>query len=286
MILTVPLGTAYTDHLTRPVQRRHADPLPPRRLLPCKPVCVHLAAAALDHIQHPGATAGGEVDDAGGEPGATPWAGVLPHVLVHPKAAHPLQPVLGIQQWLAVGLDRAHHGVPPHAEPVGDRLDGVAVAADLLTRPPAGPFGQRRPRRDLRVPLRPRPLRARRFGAPPQPLAPHQQRRPPRRGDVTHQMLTPAVGHRDHPAPRAPGHRLGGLHQQLQLTAVLTGGKHHQPRDAEHRSGQDGSLNTHLGLLSIRCLVATNRGVPGPSSPAQPGQRVATRLPRLVRKSR
>lgn len=42
----------------------------------------------------------------------------------------------------------------------------------------------------------------------------------------------------------------GGLDQQLQLTAVLTRGEHHEPGQVQHDLRRTaGSVNTHWGLL-------------------------------------
>jgi hypothetical protein len=96
-----------------------------------------------------------------------------------------------------------HHRPPGHPEPGGHGRDRGAMLADLLERPLPGPFGQRGPRRDRRVPLGPRPDLALRVWA----AGPYQF---PEKGH-------PAV--RDEPARRAPRAALRRRAQRPRLAA-------------------------------------------------------------------
>jgi hypothetical protein len=62
-----------------------------------------------------------------------------------------------------------------------------------------------------------RQIRFRRTGVTGRPVAWH----------TPQQVLPLAVWNGDHPTPRAAGHRLSGLDQQLQLAAVQPGRQHH-----------------------------------------------------------
>ena len=106
--------------------------------------------------------------------------------------------------------DRPDHCAPAAPEAGGHRRDVQAVLTDHAARLTTGPLGQRRPRPHVLVRARacssvlagfaPRPHRARRLAAAPEPLEPHQRHRPARRGQVT----DPArhVGRAASPRPR------------------------------------------------------------------------------------
>jgi hypothetical protein len=182
---------------------------------------------------------------------------------------------------------RAHHRAPAHAELPGHRGDRPLTVPDLLTRPPAGPLGQRRPRRDRLADLGPRPCRAARPGAAPDPLGPHQQHRPPVRRNIPDQMRATAVRDRHHPAPRASRPPSRGLHQQLQLTASLPGPEDHEPAQAEHhrRALATGNVIFQLGppMNSVAWSLRIMK-VPVPFRPL-PHRRVTEHDPRFMAKS-
>src|SRR5690606_20861466 len=63
-------------------------------------------------------------------------------------------------------------------------------------------------------------------------------------------MLTPVMHLRPTAALVTMDNRGGGLDQQLQLAAVLTGREQHAPWPVQHDlRGTAGSVNTHWGLL-------------------------------------
>ncbi len=99
---------------------------------------------------------------------------------------------------------------------------------------------------DRRVRLGPGPHPTGRFLAAPHSLGPHQRHRSPAEGDVADQVRPPGVRDRDNPAAGAAGHRLGGLHQQLQLAADLTGSEHHEAGQAEDPRGDVDGLGSSL----------------------------------------
>jgi hypothetical protein len=151
---------------------------------------------------------------------------------------------------------------PPDAElggaPPGH---GFPIPADPPGGPAAGPLGQGGPRPDLIAGLRPCACRAGRLRTPPDPLRPHQQHRPPGPGHIPHPVLTPAVRHFKHPASATAGHRLGGLHQHLELATDLPWPSTRNPGSPSNRAVVWSSRHhvrvsaiIHLGPPLIRLL--------------------------------
>jgi hypothetical protein len=85
--------------------------------------------------------------------------------------------------------------MPAHPELGRRRSDRVAVDVDHVCYPTPGPFGQRRPRTDLRRRLRPGSRLSVGIG-------PHQHGRRPRDRKVPHQRPGPTMTHRPGPTPR------------------------------------------------------------------------------------
>jgi hypothetical protein len=253
-----------------------------------EPAGVDLPGAAGQHLEQPGRPSRGQVGDPGGELGHPAGVRVLPDMLIHAQPGHARQPARVVGQRLAVVMDRPHHRAPANSELAGHRGHRLLVPADPLTRPAAGPLGQRSPRRDRRAGLGPGPPRAARIWAPPDPLEPDQQHRPPRGRDVTHQVRTAAVRHRDHPTVRASQPPGGRLDQQLKLTSRLAGGHHHKPGQAEHRRGRlrAGNVKVQLGppMIAVAWSLRIMK-VPVLFRPL-PHRCVAEQHPRFMAKSR
>jgi hypothetical protein len=70
---------------------------------------------------------------------------VVPHVLIHTKSLHAVEPGLVIGHRLQQRLDRGPHRVPRRPQLPRDPGDGGVLAADLVDRPPACPHGQQGP---------------------------------------------------------------------------------------------------------------------------------------------
>ena len=95
-----------------------------------------------------------------------------------PRRVRPLSSSrYGSDQRSAVAHDGVHHGVPVTAQVLRDLSDGSTVVANLKRRPPARPIGDRRTRiGDAVINLDERHHTARRVGATPPLLRPHQTR--------------------------------------------------------------------------------------------------------------
>ena len=105
-------------------------------------------------------------------------------------------------QRVAVVDDGLMGAGPADPERPGRLGDGVELLADTSADLPAGPLRQRRPRRDVRRRLRPRPTRTRLLAAAPRALRPHQHRRHPGDRQVPH--AAPAGGRCRSLGPRSP----------------------------------------------------------------------------------
>src|SRR5690606_37937417 len=98
---------------------------------------------------------------------------------------------------------------------------------------------------------------------PPDPLDPHQHRRAAGHRHIPQQVLPPGV-RGSAPTTPATMHRRGRrLDQDLQLTAVLTRGKHPKPRQVQNRLDRAaGSVIHHWGLPRSLSLVALDHEAP------------------------
>ena len=147
-----------------------------------EPVGVDLPRTALDRIQQPGLQAAVlvacQVDHHGhGLVGAGDLRGP-PDVLVHADGLDALEPVGLGDPGLRVGLDCRLAGVPRDAEMPGDRGHGGVVAPQRVDRPRRRPGGELGAGRGVGLDLGPGPTSTRRFGTPPDPLAPSHPHRP------------------------------------------------------------------------------------------------------------
>jgi hypothetical protein len=138
--------------------------------------------------------------------------------------------------------------VPADPELSGDLGHAERVAADLADRPRTGPFGEHRPRPDHARGLTPRPAVALRLFAAPDPLAPHQHRRPARDRHVADRGAGTTLGPGTHPTGAADVAVGRGLDQQHELVPVGRGGDDSEPLESEKQAGQSGNLVHACGL--------------------------------------
>ena len=188
----------------------------------------------------------GQIHDAGHETRRPARAGGLECSLIHPYRVDIGKSGRVIDAGLAVLADRRHRGTPADPELPGHCRHRSPVLSDAPADLGAGPFGQRRPRRDHRRGLGPRPLRTQRVRATPHPLDPHHRDRPPTRGQIPHPTRPPIMqfGHR--PAARA-AHQIGGRFDRLlQLTLILRHGQHDKAGHTQHCRCRT-TLSFHLG---------------------------------------
>ena len=171
------------------------------------------------------------------------------------RGARDLLPDTEPNEWRGVGPfgqgGEGMMGGTPYGRPMtmtGDDRDGLGIPADPSARVPAGAFGHRHPRPQRGMLLGPRPARARRLGAPPATLAPHQPGAPPERRDVAHHHGRPSLAVRAHPTRATPVPVGRGLHGQLDLTVDVTRGEHMHAVDAEHDNSSRTTLRWHLEL--------------------------------------
>ena len=161
-----------------------------------------------------------------------------------------------------------------------------------------GPLGQHRPGPDRRRALRPGPLPAQRLLTAPHPLEPHQGYRRSAGGQVPYPPRPAVVQGGQHPAVRAAGQRVGGLDQQLELTAAIAGGQDSEPGQPQrrgpqpaHRAGRGVSCGQrttgcpHLGPVPVRVLVDYGSCGPRPASHIRLRFVSRPRLPRSMTKS-
>jgi hypothetical protein len=133
---------------------------------------------------------------------------VVPHVLIHTKSLHAVEPGLVIGHRLQQRLDRGPYRVPRRPQLPRDPGDGGVLAADLVDRPPACPHGQQGPRPShLLVLLGEHLCRTRWFLAAPGPLAPDQPNRPVEAWRVDQRDVASAVTVCHDPAGRAAHRR-------------------------------------------------------------------------------
>jgi hypothetical protein len=109
------------------------------------------------------------------------------------------------------------------AEMPGDRGHGVVVVPQRVDRPRRRPGGELGAGRGVGLDLGPGPTSTRRFGTPPDPLAPSHPHRPCEARSVVQQLDSAAVADRDHPAVRTASEDVVGLDLE-QHAAVLAGG--------------------------------------------------------------
>jgi hypothetical protein len=102
-------------------------------------------------------------------------------------------------------VDDPHDRRPAHPERSGDRINRRVAIGDLRKRPPAGAFGQHRPRRHRLMRLGPRPLRTRRLRAAPDAFVPAHHHRPSGDRQIPHphrrrSFVRATTRHCGHPA--------------------------------------------------------------------------------------
>ena len=101
--------------------------------------------------------------------------------------------------------------------------DTVVSSPQRVDRPRRRPGGELGAGRGVGLDLGPGPTSTRRFGTPPDPLAPSHPHRPSEARSVVQQLDSAAVADRDHPAVRTASEDVVGLDLE-QHAAVLAGG--------------------------------------------------------------
>jgi hypothetical protein len=114
---------------------------------------------------------------------------------------------------------RRHRRVPRHPEVPGRLGDRVLRRAHTASDLGPGSLGEHGPGGDLIAPLGPRARRARRLGAAPQALGPHQHHRPIRQRQITDHHPPPPMADRPHTTERAQAR-----------SSVVSTASHHSPR--------------------------------------------------------
>ena len=99
--------------------------------------------------------------------------------------------------------------------------------------PPDRPAGQLRPWRGQLMAFAECAHLAGKFGAPPDPLTPPDQRRDAEAGHIGDLMNPPAVPNRDNPTPRAAADVAVGLHRQHEPCRLALHTQHVHPRHVE-----------------------------------------------------
>ncbi len=158
-----------------------------------------------------------------------------PDVLVHPKRAHPGQPIRSTRARGRLDLHRPPQGVPVHPQMPGQRRDRGVVVGQRIGRPLDRPGGEHGPRRDQLMLLRPGPGRAVRLGAAPDPLQPDDQDRHAEARRVRREYSAPAMTDRDDATAPAAGHVGAGLDGDNQLAVTVPHVEHVHGLDVEHR---------------------------------------------------
>jgi hypothetical protein len=109
----------------------------------------------------------------------------------------------------------------PRCRAIADTV--VSSCRNASTAHDVGPGGELGAGRGVGLDLGPCPTSTRRFGTPPDPLAPSHPHRPSEARSVVQQLDSAAVADRDHPAVRTASEDVVGLDLE-QHAAVLAGG--------------------------------------------------------------
>lgn len=255
-------------HRVKRVERRDMHSGAPVVTAFGRPVGHDSAGTAFHNIEQPGGAAdpGPQVDQPGDEAGGAGRCRRPERGFVQSEDSDVGVQPLGVKDPPAILADRAHHGAPADAEVRGHLGDWVRVLPDPAAGLHPRPFHKHRPPPDRRTRLRPGPLLAARLRAPPHPLPPHQHDRPAAGRQARTQRGLPSCHVATTPQRGQPVTD-SGLDQQLPLTAVLGGRKHHEPGQPERRrcrihlacgSGQRSTVSPHLG--SPDSAVSVNYG--------------------------
>ena len=222
------------------VERRGVDQVPPGRVAAREPLLHSTSGAARYDVEQlrPRPTGAGHRHDPNDELGVLTAPGSQERRLVHAHRIHPGQAPRVLDQRPPVLADHPPHGEPAHPQRDRDRGDVQTVLPDQPARLRAGPIGQRRPRPHVHARLTPRPDRARRLRAAPQPLEPQQRDRAPAARQIADPDRSAAVRLRGHSAALAPHPR------RSRLTACSTS-----------PSTSDTANNTNPGNPSMAVLA-------------------------------